>query len=112
MAIKISYGWIKKEQTKSIEATSSRTNVSSWCLKFTEISKPIVCSYPTVDGESIVNFLGQVRKCAGIKGIIHLILDQAGYHTRAEVIKEAKKLNIKLLYLPTYSPNLNSIERL
>ena len=41
-----------------------------------------------------------------------LVLDGAGYH-RSEIVKdEAKKLNIELIYLPPYSPNLNPIERL
>lgn len=72
----------------------------------------MVCSYTTVDGESIVDFLSQVRKHSAIKGTIHLILDQAGYHRCCEVVNAAAKLNIKLLYLPAYSPNLNPIERL
>ncbi|MDB6096785.1 MAG: hypothetical protein JWM09_1063 [Francisellaceae bacterium] len=40
------------------------------------------------------------------------MLDQAGYHRCVAVLKAADKLNIKLFYLPDYSPNLNSIERL
>ena len=43
---------------------------------------------------------------------IHLILDQAGYHRALEVKNEAKKLKIKLHYLPPCSPNLTPIERL
>jgi len=40
------------------------------------------------------------------------VLDGAGYHCSAVVIEKAKELNIKLHYLPPYSPNLNPIERL
>ena len=43
---------------------------------------------------------------------IHLILDKAGYHRSFLVAEEALKLNIKLHFLPPYSPNLNPIERL
>ncbi len=43
---------------------------------------------------------------------IHLILDGAGYNRSKSVKKFAKELNIKLVYLPPYSPNLNPIERL
>ena len=39
-------------------------------------------------------------------------IDQAGYHRCDDVMNAATKLNIKLFYLPPYSPNLNSIERL
>lgn len=113
MATKISYGWIKKGQSKPIETTASRTRINLiGALELDEISKPIIASYSTVDGDSIVDFLHQIRKYSKIKGTIHLVLDQAGYHRCAEVVNAAAKLNIKLFYLPPYSPNLNSIERL
>jgi transposase len=43
---------------------------------------------------------------------ITLFLDNAKYQKCALVIQKAKELNIELCYLPTYSPNLNLIERL
>ena len=41
-----------------------------------------------------------------------IVLDGAGYHRSDQVVNKAKELNIKLHYLPPYSPNLNPIERL
>lgn len=113
MATKLAYGWIKKGHSKPIETTASRTRINLvGAINLSEISRPVVCSYTTVDGESIVDFLSQVRKHAAIKGAIHLVLDQAGYHRCDDVVNAAAKFNIKLLYLPAYSPNLNPIERL
>jgi transposase len=43
---------------------------------------------------------------------ITLILDNARYQKCALVLDLAKSLNIELLFLPAYSPNLNLIERL
>jgi transposase len=43
---------------------------------------------------------------------ITLILDNARYQKCLLVTGLARTLNIELLYLPTYSPNLNLIERL
>jgi transposase len=43
---------------------------------------------------------------------ITLILDNARYQKCQLVAELAKQLNIELLYLPSYSPNLNLIERL
>jgi len=43
---------------------------------------------------------------------IQVFLDNARYSWNKEVRLEAKKLNIKLIFLPPYSPNLNLIERL
>lgn len=43
---------------------------------------------------------------------VHVILDGAGYH-RSRLVKDwAEVVNIKLHYLPPYSPNLNPIERM
>ena len=43
---------------------------------------------------------------------VTLVLDNARYQ-RCELVKDtAKKLGIELLFLPSYSPNLNLIERL
>ena len=43
---------------------------------------------------------------------ITLVLDNARYQKCALVTDAAKALEIELLYLPSYSPNLNPIERL
>ena len=43
---------------------------------------------------------------------ITLVLDNARYQKCAVVAAHAQALNIELLYLPPYSPNLNLIERL
>ena len=41
-----------------------------------------------------------------------MVLDNARYQKCALVQQLAKELRVELLYLPTYSPNLNLIERL
>jgi len=55
-----------------------------------------------------------LRKIAvlGLSGPITLVLDNARYQRNAIVQALAKELGITLLYLPSYSPNLNLIERL
>jgi len=55
-----------------------------------------------------------LRKIAALNlGVpITLILDNARYQKCQLVWDLAQLLNIELLYLPTYSPNLNLIERL
>jgi len=40
------------------------------------------------------------------------VLDNARYQRNAFVMAEAERLHVTLLWLPTYSPNLNLIERL
>jgi transposase len=48
----------------------------------------------------------------GLTGPITLVLDNARYQRNAVVIACAEQLGITLLFLPSYSPNLNLIERL
>ncbi len=55
-----------------------------------------------------------LRKIAGLGlvGPITLVLDNARYQRNVVVEALAKELGIQLLFLPSYSPNLNLIERL
>ena len=57
---------------------------------------------------------GLLRKVAalGLAEPITLVLDNARYRRNAVVQGLATKLGVALLYLPSYSPNLNLIERL
>ena len=44
--------------------------------------------------------------------MLTLVMDNARYQRCAAVIEYAREHGIELLFLPTYSPNLNLIERL
>jgi transposase len=60
--------------------------------------------------ESTVHFLKKLRKLNGDKKL-HIICDNVPYQHAAIVKETAETLNIHLVYLPGYSPNLNLIER-
>ena len=47
-----------------------------------------------------------------LTGPITLVLDNARYQRNVVVIACAEQLGITLMFLPSYSPNLNLIERL
>lgn len=55
-----------------------------------------------------------LHKIAALKlvGPVTLVLDNARYQRNADVMVCAQRLGITLLFLPSYSPNLNLIERL
>ena len=55
-----------------------------------------------------------MRRIVALKrtGPITLVLDNARYQRNAAVIALAAELGVTLLFLPSYSPNLNLIERL
>jgi hypothetical protein len=56
----------------------------------------------------------RLRKLAaqGLAGPVTVVLDNAKYQRNKAVQALAGSLGIELLYLPSYSPNLNLIERL
>ena len=113
-ATKITAGWIKKGDDKAIKTTGSRSRINIvGAIELGHLENAVIKEYEkTVNGESIVDFLNKVRKSYLESGKIKLILDGAGYHRSDIVKKEAEKLNVELIYLPPYSPNLNPIERL
>lgn len=55
--------------------------------------------------------LGKIA-ALGLTGPVTLVLDNARYQRNAVVMTMAQHLGITLLFLPSYSPNLNLIERL
>jgi transposase len=65
----------------------------------------------TVSAETMSALLVKIA-ALGLQGPITLVLDNARYQHCALVIAVAKSLNIQLEFLPSYSPNLNLIERL
>jgi len=63
-----------------------------------------------VSSDTMVELLGRIA--ARATGPTTLVLDNARYQRCVAVEAEAKRLGIALLFLPSYSPNLNVIERL
>jgi transposase len=70
-----------------------------------------VTNTTVVNTETMCELLRKIAAC-GLTGPIALVLDNARYQRNAAVEALAKGLGITLLFLPSYSPNLNLIERL
>lgn len=70
-----------------------------------------VSNHAYINAESACALLREVA-AAGLKRPITLVLDNARYQKCQVVQALAASLGIELLYLPSYSPNLNLIERL
>jgi transposase len=71
----------------------------------------------TVTNDSYINSVsvGQLLEkiaALNLQTPITLIMDNARYQRCHYVLEIAARLNIEILFLPTYSPNLNLIERL
>lgn len=66
-----------------------------------------------VNQETFCALLDKIAVCYAETGLpVTLVLDNARYQKCQSVFDKAKALGMELLYLPTYSPNLNLIERL
>jgi transposase len=70
-----------------------------------------VTNTTVVNTETMCELLRKIA-ASGLSGPITLVLDNARYQRNAAVQALATELGIKLLFLPSYSPNLNLIERL
>lgn len=113
-ATKISYGWIRKGHRKAVETTGSRTRLNIMgALDLKAPAQPLICEYKTINEYNVSRFFNEIRKkYPDYNKTVHVILDGAGYH-RSQLVKDwAEVVNIKLHYLPPYSPNLNPIERM
>ena len=109
----ITYGWIERGQKFEVKTNSGwkkRVNVCG-AIEIKSLDT-LVRIYKTVNRFSICDMLYNLRKKNPDEKEIHLILDGAAYNRALDVKKLGKKLKIKIVYLPPYSPNLNPIERL
>lgn len=70
-----------------------------------------VTNTTVVNTETMCELLREIA-AQSLVGSVTLVLDNARYQRNAAVFAVAHELNITLLFLPSYSPNLNLIERL
>lgn len=108
----ISYGWIKKGVDFDVFTNSGRFHLNingALCLDDLDI---ITRTCKKVNGDSICDLLKVIKKKNPLEKRLYLVLDNAPFNRSKKVKSLAKKLKIKLVFLPPYSPNLNPIERL
>jgi transposase len=70
-----------------------------------------VTNTTVVNTDTMCELLRKIA-AAGLAGPVTVVLDNARYQRNKVVQELAAELSIALLYLPSYSPNLNLIERL
>ena len=78
-------------------------------LNFINKKIEIVANDSYITSTQVVEMLEKLAK--SFTKPIKIILDNARYQRCAVVIQKAAELGIELVFLPTYSPNLNLIER-
>lgn len=109
------YYWQEKGRagTKTISSNSGRKRITILGAISAVSHKPTTLIIEgNCDKEAMKLFLNEIRHDYPGSKKIYIFLDNARYSHNKEVGARAKELNIKLVFLPAYSPNLNLIERL
>ena len=105
------YGWIKRGEKREIPTSSGRERLNLHGAINAETYEVTLIESETVDADSTIQLLEIVEQKYGLAAEIFVILDNAKYHYSCKVQDFLKTSRIKLVFLPSYSPNLNLIER-
>jgi transposase len=106
------YGWIYKGETKTIKTNSGRKRLNLNGALSLEDMEVTVLEEQAINSEAMIRLFLELEKKQP-DGTIWAIVDNASYNHSRELNKFIRKhKRIELLFLPSYSPNLNIIERL
>ncbi len=109
-----SHGWIQKGDKVAVRRTSGRQRLNlHGALNLENFHCPIVAA-ERINAASTIALFEKLEADNPGKRRIHVVLDNARYH-HAKVVRDwlaRPGCRIKLIFLPSYSPNLNAIERL
>lgn len=106
------YGWIKRGEKRTLKTNSGRQRLNLHGAINAETHQITLIESKTVNAESTIELLQAVEQAYPLSSEIFIILDNARYHYSKEVKAYLENSKIKLVFLPSYSPNLNLIERI
>jgi transposase len=110
---KLGFGWILRGVKKLVKTPAKPLRLTiTGAISLNHNHRFIYQNTDRANTLSMKKFLKKLRANHKKNGIIHIILDNAGYHHSNALAAYAALLNIELHFLPPYSPNLNPIERL
>jgi len=106
------YGWIAKGVTKEIPTNTARQKINlNGAIDISDFDL-VIREDPTLNAQSTIALFRQIEAKNPLAEAIYVIADNAPYY-RSKLIREhLQDSKIKIVFLPSYSPNLNLIERL
>jgi len=107
----LGYGWIKRGEEREIPSNTGRERLNINGAIDLERLEPVVRFDATIDAVSTIALFEQIEHLNPQAQRIYVICDNAGYYRSHAVRHFLESSKIKLIFLPTYSPNLNLIER-
>jgi len=108
----VSFGWIKKGVRKEIRSNTGRSRINLSGVIDICSRKLLFREDTSLNAESTIAFLQEIEQVYPTMRRIHLFCDNARYYRNKAVQKHLETSKIQLHFLPSYSPNLNPIERL
>lgn len=108
----LAYGWIKKGQDNIIKSNTGRQRININGALDADTHAVITREDESINAISTIALLEQVEAAYPLAIIIYVICDNARYYRSKLVGKFLETSKIQLVFLPSYSPNLNLIERL
>jgi transposase len=106
------YGWIKKGHTQTIKSNTGRAKLNLNGAVNPQTCEVVVRADQTINAQSTIELLKMLEDKHRKAETIYVIADNARYYRSSRVQQYLADSRIKLIFLPTYSPNLNLIERL
>lgn len=107
------YGWMKKGERTDLKSNSGRQRLNIHGAMNAETYEVIpLISESSVNTESTIQLLEYLEQLYPLAATIYIILDNAKYHYSKAVQEWEATSRVKLVFLPSYSPELNLIERL
>ncbi len=107
-----SKAWIKQGVKKFQPANSARKRLNINGVYNPVEQDGVFREEGTVNGQATIELFKAVEERYKTASTIHIICDNAPYYYKEEVQNYVQNSRIELIFLPTYSPNLNLIERL
>lgn len=108
------YGWIKTNQDKYVASNTGRERINVLASLDIDSEKLLYTQEETINADSVINLFKKIEDHYKDKETIYFISDNAKYFY-SKIVKaylNTKGCKIRMMPLPTYSPNLNIIERL
>ena len=105
-------GWIPKSEEKEIPTNTSRKRINiNRAINITNYDA-IAREDTRINAQSTIALLKQIEAAYPDASNIYIIADNARYYRAQIVSKFLETSHIQFKFLPSYSPNLNLIERL
>lgn len=108
----LAYGWIKKGEDNIVKSNSGRQRMNINGVLDSDTHEVIVREDKTINAQSTIKLLEEVESAYPLAVIIYIICDNAKYYKCSLVTNFLERSKVRLVFLPSYSPNLNLIERL